>query len=132
MIFFLLLFVSILIYKNYKMENWVNKVELRGNVGFDPKLISLEDGGSFIRFSLATNETFKNRKGELHEETVWHSIIAWNGKNIPDFSQIKKGSYLHVSGRIKPVQYQTKNGTERHTYEIIAVSIKLLDRESLE
>jgi single-strand DNA-binding protein len=100
MIFFLLLFVSILIYKNYKMENWVNKVELRGNVGFDPKLISLEDGGSFIRFSLATNETFKNRKGELHEETVWHSIIAWMAKTHLNLHQLKNAC-LQLSGRIK-------------------------------
>jgi len=114
------------------MENSLNRVELKGNVGFDPKIISLEDGGSLMRLSLATNETFRNKKGELQEETVWHNIVAWNGKNMPDFSNIKKGSHLLVVGRIKPVQYQTKTGTERQTYEIVAINIKHLDLEGRE
>ena len=126
----LISYVKIL--KQSIMENSVNRVELRGNVGFDPKIIDLEDGGSFMKLSLATNETFKNRKGELQEETVWHNVIAWCGRNMPDFSQIRKGSRVFVVGRIKPVQYQTKSGTERQTYEIVAINIKQLDNEGKE
>jgi len=106
------------------MEKSINRVELKGNVGFDPKITSLDDGVQVMRLSLATSETFKNRKGELQEETVWHSVVAFTGKNMPDFSQIKKGSVLSVVGRIKPVQYQTKTGIERQTYEIVAAAIK--------
>ncbi|MFA6334624.1 MAG: single-stranded DNA-binding protein [Bacteroidales bacterium] len=114
------------------MEKSLNRVELRGNVGFDPKISSLEDGGLVMRLSLATNETFKNRKGEWQEETIWHSIVAWNTKGMPDFTQIKKGSFLSVLGKIKPVQYQTKTGVDKQTYEIIAYNIKQLDTNKQE
>ncbi len=107
------------------MEKSLNRVELKGNVGFEPRINSFEDGGTVMRLSLATNESFKNRKGELQEETVWHNIVAWAGKGMPDFAQIKKGSFLEVTGRLKPVQYQTKTGADKYSYEIIAYSIKL-------
>ncbi|MDD2490877.1 MAG: single-stranded DNA-binding protein [Bacteroidales bacterium] len=106
------------------MEKSINRVELRGHVGFDPRISSLEDGLRVMRLSLATNEAYKNRKGEWQEETVWHNIVAWTGRNMPDFSSIKKGSTLSVTGRIKPVNYQTKAGVERQTYEIVASTIK--------
>jgi len=112
------------------MEKFVNRVELRGNVGFDPKIIQLEDGGVVMKLSLATNESYKNRKGEWQEDTVWHTVIAWSGKGMPDFSQIRKGSLLSVVGRIKPVQYQTKNGIEKQTYEIVAFNIRQISQES--
>ncbi|PKO99752.1 MAG: single-stranded DNA-binding protein [Bacteroidetes bacterium HGW-Bacteroidetes-8] len=109
------------------MEKSLNRVELRGNVGFDPRISNFEDGGVVMRLSLATNESFKNKKGELQEETVWHNIVAWAGKSMPDFGKIKKGDFLSVTGRLKPVQYQTKSGVERQTYEIVAYNIKLAD-----
>ncbi|MDD2420412.1 MAG: single-stranded DNA-binding protein [Bacteroidia bacterium] len=109
------------------MERSLNKVELRGNVGLDPRISSLEEGSVVMRLSLATNESYKNRKGELVEETVWHNIVAWAGKNMPDFDKIKKGMFLSIVGRLKPVQYVTKTGVERQTYEILAFNIKLED-----
>ncbi len=109
------------------MEKSLNRIEVRGNVGFDPRISSFEDGSVVMRVSLATNESFKNKKGEMQEETVWHNIVAWAGKSMPDFGKIKKGDFLSVTGRIKPVQYQTKAGVEKQTYEIVAYSIKLSD-----
>ncbi len=109
------------------MEKSLNRVELRGNVGFDPRITELEEGVKVMRLSMATNESFKNRKGELQEETVWHNVVAWAGKGMPDFTAIKKGTYLSVTGRLKPVQYQTKTGIERHSYEVVAFQIKLLE-----
>ncbi|PKP41917.1 MAG: single-stranded DNA-binding protein [Bacteroidetes bacterium HGW-Bacteroidetes-10] len=114
------------------MEKSINRVELRGNVGFDPRINSLEDGVQVMRLSLATNEAYKNKKGEWQEETVWHNIVAWAGKGMPEFSSIRKGNTLSVTGRIKPVQYQTKTGVERQTYEIVALSIKHHLPESFE
>lgn len=130
----MLFYFRIVLIKNtlLVMEKSLNRVELRGNVGFDPKISSLEDGGLVMRLSLATNETFKNRKGEWQEETIWHSIVAWNTKGMPDFTQIKKGSFLSVLGKIKPVQYQTKTGVDKQTYEIIAYNIKQLNTNKQE
>jgi single-strand DNA-binding protein len=114
------------------MEKSLNRVELKGNVGFDPKITTLEDGGLVMKLSLATNESFKNRKGEWQEETIWHNVVAWNSKGMVDFTQIKKGSFISVVGKIKPVQYQTKNGVDRQTYEIMAYNIKQLDSDKAE
>ncbi len=113
------------------MGKSMNRVELKGNVGFDPKINTLEEGGVVMRLSLATNENYKNRKGELLEETVWHNVVAWAGKNMPNFEKIKKGDFLEITGRLKPVQYVTKTGVERQTYEIVAYAIKMEDNSQV-
>lgn len=113
------------------MGKSMNRVELKGNVGFDPKINTFEEGGVVMRLSLATNENYKNRKGELLEETVWHNVVAWAGKNMPNFEKIKKGDFLEITGRLKPVQYVTKTGVERQTYEIVATGIKLEDNSEV-
>lgn len=106
------------------MQKSLNKVELRGNVGADPKINNYEEKGEVMRLSLATNETYKNKKGEFVHETIWHNIVAWSGRGMPNFSKIKKGDFLEVLGKIRPVQYVTKSGVERHTYEVVASSLK--------
>lgn len=114
-------------FNKYFMEKSLNRVELRGHVGFDPKITEIEDGIQVLRLSMATNESFKNKKGEWQEETIWHNVVAWSGKGMPNFADILKGSAISVTGRIKPIQYQSKTGVEKHTYEIVAFNIKLLD-----
>ena len=112
------------------MEKSLNRVELKGNVGADPKIFVMEEGASVARFSMATNESYLNKKGEYVKETIWHNIVAWKGKNIPDFSVIKKGSFISLLGKLKPVNYVTKSGVERESYEIIAYNIKVSENWS--
>ncbi len=109
------------------MEKSLNRVELKGFVGYDPKINSFEDGLELVKFSLATNESVKNKEGEYNTQTIWHNIIAWSNKNMPPFSCMKKGSYIGVIGKIKPISFTTKAGVEKQTYEIVASSIKILD-----
>ena len=73
------------------MDRSINRVELRGNVGSEPRINEVGES-KVIRFSLATNETFKDRNGVLKEETTWHSVSAWAGRGMPDFNEIKKGT----------------------------------------
>ena len=56
----------------------INKVILLGNVGRDPEIRSLENGGKVAQFSLATNENYKEKDGNWKEQTEWHNIVAWN------------------------------------------------------
>lgn len=100
-----------------------NYVRLEGNVGFDPRVNTLETGSTVMRLSIATDESYKNRAGELVTETVWHNVVAWESKTLPEFRLINKGVGLIVIGRIKPVQYTTKTGVGRSTYEIVASQI---------
>lgn len=103
-----------------------NYVRLEGNVGFDPRVNTLETGSTVMRLSIATDESYKNRAGEFVRETVWHNVVAWESKTLPQFSTIHKGSGLIVIGKIKPVQYTTKTGVERSTYEIVASEIQFI------
>ena len=105
------------------MEKSLNKVELKGNVGQEPKIVKLEGGATVVRFSLATHENYKNREGEWKEETVWHNIVAWSSKYMPDFNAIKKGMFVEVTGKLRYGKYTNPSGEERNITEIIALKI---------
>lgn len=105
------------------MEKSLNKVELKGNVGQDPKSVIIENGGTVIRFSLATHEMYKTKDGEWREETIWHNIVAWSSKNMPDFSRIKKGTFIELTGKIRYIKFRNSAGEERNITEILALKI---------
>lgn len=105
------------------MEKSLNKVELKGNVGQEPKIMKIENGGSVIRFSLATHETFKTKNGELKEETTWHNVAAWSAKGMPDFNRIRKGTFIELTGKIRYVKYKTQSGEDRMITEILALKM---------
>lgn len=105
------------------MEKSLNKVELKGHVGQEPKITLMENGSSVVRFSLATNENYKTKNNEWKEETIWHNIVAWSSKSMPQFNKIKKGSFLELTGKIKYVKFRTQEGEDRFMTEILALKI---------
>jgi single stranded DNA-binding protein (ssb) len=105
------------------MEKSLNKVELKGHVGQDPKISVMENGSKVVRFSLATNENYKNKENEWKEETIWHNIVAWSSKAMPDFYKIKKGTFIELTGKIRYVKYKTQSGEEKNITEILALKI---------
>lgn len=107
------------------MEKSLNKVELKGNVGQEPKIMRVENGGSVIRFSLATHETFKTKNGELKEETTWHNVAAWSAKGMPDFYRIRKGTFVELVGKIRYVKFKTQSGEDRMVTEILALKMAI-------
>ena len=98
---------------------FLNRVELRGRVGHDPKVFSIGDS-QVARFSLATNEAFRGKNGELREETTWHNVAAWAGRNIMDFKEIKKGVFVSLVGRLRSNRFTTGDGTEKTVVEVVA------------
>lgn len=109
------------------MERTLNKVELRGNVGVDPKITELENGARVIRFSVATHETFKTKEGALKEETTWHNVAGWYNRSMPDFEKIKKGAFVEVVGKLRYSKYTTKEGAERYSTDIVAQKMSILE-----
>jgi len=106
-------------------NNSLNRVELRGRIGQDPKIT--DAGGSKVaRFSVATSEIFKDRSGALQEDTTWHNVSVWSGKNSVDFSQLKKGQMVSVFGRIRTTKYTSVDGDERYFTEILANSVAVV------
>ncbi|WP_339842054.1 single-stranded DNA-binding protein [uncultured Maribacter sp.] len=103
-----------------------NHVQLIGNVGQEPTITNLESGKKVARFSLATNEYYKDAKGEKQTDTNWHTVVAW-GKTAEIIEKfVSKGKELGVTGKIKTRTYTTDDGNERYVTEVEANEILLL------
>ena len=103
-----------------------NRVQLIGNVGHDPEVTNLESGKKMVRFSLATNEHYKNVKGDKKTDTNWHSIVAWGKIAEIVENYVEKGKEIGVSGKLKSRTYDDEEGVKRTITEIIADEILLL------
>lgn len=107
------------------METTLNRVELRGRIGQDPKIYNVGDT-KVARFSVATSETFHDRDGILKEETTWHNVSAWSGRNVEELTNIKKGLMVSIVGRIRHTRYTAPDGTERYQTEVVANQLNIV------
>jgi single-strand DNA-binding protein len=104
----------------------VNKVILVGRLGRDPETRYTGGGQAVGNFSIATDETYKDRNGEKQKRTEWHKIVVW-GKQAEIAQQyLKKGSLLFVEGRIQSREWQDKEGQKRTSFEIVANNFRML------
>jgi len=104
----------------------VNKVILVGRLGRDPETRYTGGGQAVANFSIATDETYKDRNGEKQKRTEWHKIVVW-GKQAEIAQQyLKKGSLLFVEGRIQSREWQDKEGQKRTSFEIVASNFRML------
>ena len=106
----------------------LNKVMLIGNVGRDPEVRFLEGNAKVATFTLATSERFKDRNGELRENTEWHNIVAWRANADVAERFIHKGTQIYVEGRLRTRSYTDQAGVKKFTTEIQADTIQLLGR----
>ena len=95
-----------------------NKVQLIGNLGNDPEVINLEGGGKLAKFSLATNENYRNAKGEKVTDTQWHNVVAWGKTAEIAETYLKKGNEVALLGKLVNRSYETKEGDKRYVTEI--------------
>src|ERR1700677_3753625 len=101
----------------------VNKVILVGRLGRDPETRYTGSGQAVANFSLATDETYKDKSGERQKRTEWHKIVVW-GKQAEIAQQyLKKGSLVFVEGRIQSREWQEKEGQKRTRCEIAATNL---------
>jgi single-strand DNA-binding protein len=108
----------------------VNKVILVGRLGRDPEVRFTGAGQAVANFSLATDETYKDRNGERQKRTEWHKIVVW-GKQAEIAQQyLKKGSLIFVEGRIQSREWQDKEGQKRTSFEIVATNFRMLGGRS--
>ncbi len=106
-----------------------NKVQLIGNLGQDPEVVNLDSGNKVAKFSIATNETYKNSKGEKITETQWHNVVVW-GK-LADVVEkfLLKGSEVAVEGKLIHRTYETKEGEKRYVSEIKCNELLMLGKQ---
>ena len=103
-----------------------NKVQLIGNVGNTPEVRNLDSGKKVASFSIATNEFFKNSKGDKVQNTQWHNIVAW-GKTAEIVEQYAgKGKEIAIEGKLTSRSYETSEGDKRYVTEVVANEILLL------
>lgn len=110
------------------MNTMKNKVQLIGNVGNDPEIKTFDGGKKVVNFTLATNESYKNDKGEKVEQTEWHRVSAW-GKTADIIEQfVTKGKEIAIEGKLTHRSYDDKNGEKRYITEVVASDVLLLGK----
>lgn len=111
------------------MNTLRNKVQLIGNLGQDPEIINLESGKKLARFTLATNESYKNAKGEKITDTQWHQIVAWGGKTADIIEKyVIKGKEVAIDGKLTTRSWEDKDGMKRYTTEVLCNELLLLGK----
>ena len=108
------------------MSNLRNKVQLIGNVGNEPEITTLESGKKVAKFSIATNESYKDSKGEKVTNTQWHNIVAWGKIAEIVEKYVGKGKELALEGKLTSRSYETKEGEKRYVTEVVIDEILLL------
>jgi len=114
----------------------LNKVLLIGNVGRDPEVRYLEGSAGaqnatkVASFTLATTERYRDRNGELRENTEWHNIVAW--RNSADLAEkfIRKGMQIYIEGKLRTRSWTDQQGVKKFTTEVVVDNIQLLGKRS--
>jgi len=112
------------------MSASVNKVILVGRLGKDPEIKYTPSGAPMARFTLATDEVFKDRAGEQQRRTEWHSIVAWNKLAEICGEYLTKGKQVYIEGSIRSRQWEDQSGNKRTSYEIVARQMQMLGSRS--
>jgi len=108
------------------MNTLKNNVQLIGNVGQEPIITNLENGKKVARFSLATNEHYRNGKGEKQTQTYWHNLVAW-GKTAEIIERYaNKGKEIAIAGKLMARSYETSEGEKRYITEVLVHELLLL------
>src|SRR5262249_27834609 len=104
----------------------VNKVILVGRLGRDPETRYTGGGQAVANFSVATDESYRDKNGERQKRTEWHKIVVW-GKQAEIAQQyLKKGSLIFIEGRIQSREWQDKEGQKRTSFEIVATNFGMV------
>jgi len=110
------------------MSASVNKVILIGRLGKDPEVRYTGGGAAVANFSLATDESYKDKSGEKQKKTEWHNLVVW-GKSVEGFVQpyLHKGDLVYIEGKLQTREWTDKEGQKRYTTEINVTNINSLE-----
>ncbi len=108
----------------------INKVQLIGNVGRDPKTKYLESGVPVTTFSFATSETHRKKDGNRITATEWHNIVLWRGLAELAEKYVRKGDPLFIEGKLHTRTWEDRDGNLRRTTEIVANNLIMLSPRS--
>lgn len=101
------------------MNTLKNSVRLVGNLGMDPEVKSFENNRKLAKISIATNETYKNDKGEKITDTQWHSLVLWGAQAKLAEDYLRKGDEIAIEGKLASRSYVDKDGNKRYVTEVV-------------
>jgi len=107
-----------------------NKVQLIGNLGQNPEVKTLDGGKKMAKFSIATNESYRNANGEKITETQWHNLVAWGKLAEIIEKYISKGSEVAIEGKLTYRTYNDKDGVKKYFTEIQVNELLMLGEKS--
>ena len=108
------------------MNTLRNKVQLIGNLGNAPEIITLDSGKKLAKFSIATNDSYKNAQGEKITDTQWHNLVAWNKTAEIVEKYLEKGKEVAIEGKLTSRSYEDKDGTKKYITEVVVNELLLL------
>ncbi len=100
------------------MNALVNKVQLIGRLGGDPKISTFGQDNKLARFSLATSEGYKNKRGEWVDQSQWHQVVAWGPLANLTEKLLQKGQEVLLEGKLVNRSWEDKDGNKRFTTEV--------------
>ena len=110
------------------MQTLRNNVQLIGNLGQDPEIINLESGKKLAKFSIATNESYKDKNGEKGEQTYWHNIVAWGKTAEIVENYVCKGKEVAITGKLTNRSWDDKDGNKRYTTEVVCSELLMMSK----
>ena len=115
------------------MSRGINKVIIIGNLGSDPEIRYMPSGASVANISVATSESWKDKKtGEKKIRTEWHRVKLFNKLGEIANKYLKKGSKIYIEGSLRTNKWQDQNNQDRYSTDIIATSLQMLDVKNME
>ena len=106
----------------------VNRVTLIGNLGRDPEIRRLESGAAVAKFSVATNENYRDKSGEWQSQTEWHEVVVWRTLAERAERDLKKGAMVYLEGKLTHRKWEDKDGNPRKTTEVVGNYFRILNR----
>ena len=109
------------------MARGINKVIIVGNLGQDPETRYMPSGAAVTNFTVATNESWKDKQtGEQKERTEWHKVAMFNRLAEIAAEYLRKGSQVYIEGKLRTRKWQDRDGNDRWTTEVIADEMQML------
>jgi single-strand DNA-binding protein len=110
----------------------VNRVTLIGNLGRDPEIRTLETGAMVAKFSVATDEGYRDTNGNWVDRAEWHEIVAWRQLAERAQATLKKGMLVYVEGKLSTRKWKDQNDVERYRTEVVASYFRILNSRGLD
>ncbi len=112
------------------MNGLRNKVQLIGRLGQEPEITTFPDGNKMAKFSMATDDSYKDKDGQKVERAYWHNIVVRGGLVNVVESYVQKGQEIAIEGKLTNRSWEDKDGTKRYMTEIVCNELLMLSKNN--